>query len=370
MSIRFEILKKCPNTKARLGRITTEHGSFNTPVFMPVATQATVKTLAPEELSHNGVEIIVANTYHLYLRPGSDVVARSGGLHQFMNWPRPILTDSGGFQAYSLSELKKVNKDGILFQSHLDGSSHLFTPELAMKIQGELAADIAMSLDLFNAYPSSYIDAQSSVEKTVVWAEQCKKFTNKNQALFGIIQGSTFKDLRIECIKRLLSLDFDGYAIGGLCIGEPKEVTHEVSDEAVAYLPESRPRYLMGAGYPEDLIDYVALGIDMFDCVLPTRNGRTGMAFTSKGKVIIKNSCYLDDFSKLDENCKCYTCENFTKSYIRHLFNAGEALGPRLLTLHNIHFFTTFVGQIRKDITEGTFPDTAKKKLCLIENSY
>lgn len=355
MAIRFEILKECPNTKARIGKVTTPHGSFLTPAFMPVATQATVKTLSPAELQENGVEVIIANTYHLYLRPGHEVVAAAGGLHHFMNWPGPIVTDSGGFQAYSLSELKKVTDAGIIFQSHLDGSTHDFTPELAIEIQHKLGSDIAMCLDLFDPFPSSYADCQASLEKTVAWAEECKRSKKPDQALFGIIQGSTYKELRIACTNRLLEFDFDGYALGGLCIGEPQETTLAMSEAVVSLLPKDRPRYLMGAGYPRDLSNYVALGIDMFDCVLPTRNARTGMAFTSTGKVVIKNALYLKKFEKMDENCECFTCRNFTKSYIKHLFNTGEALGPRLLTIHNIHFFTSYVARLRTEIENGVF---------------
>jgi len=361
MPVRFEIIKKCPRTKARLGRITTAHGCFMTPAFMPVATQATVKTLAPQDLKENGVDVLIANTYHLYLRPGPDVIARAGGLHEFMGWPGPILTDSGGFQAYSLSELKKVNDDGILFQSHLDGSSHLFTPQLVMEVQQKLDSDVAMCLDLFDGYPSSCPDARRSVETTLRWAGKCKEHQGKKQNLFGIVQGGTYPQLREECTKRLLDIGFDGYAIGGLCIGEPHETTLKMSETVADLLPPDKPRYLMGAGYPEDLIELVARGIDIFDCVLPTRNGRTGMAFTSQGKVVIKNSIYSEDFSKLDENCQCYTCSNFTRSYLRHLFNTHEALGPRLLTMHNIHYFTSFMFKLRTELASEVSFDMVDK---------
>ncbi len=361
MSMTFEVLKRCPRTRARLGRITTDHGSFLTPAFMPVATQATVKTLAPQELKENGVDVLVANTYHLYLRPGPDVIARAGGLHGFMGWLGPILTDSGGFQAYSLSELKKVNDDGILFQSHLDGSSHLFTPQLVMEAQQKLNSDIAMCLDLFDAYPSSYADACRSVETTVRWAEKCKDHQGRGQTLFGIVQGSTYPERRAECTRKLLDIGFDGYAIGGLCIGEPHETTLKMSETVTDLLPPDKPRYLMGAGYPEDLTGLAAAGVDMFDCVLPTRNGRTGMAFTSHGKVVIKNSIYAEDFSKLDENCQCYTCSNFTRSYLRHLFNTHESLGPRLLTIHNVCYFTSFMSKLRASLASEVSFDMVDK---------
>ncbi len=363
MSFKFEILKECPHTRARIGRVTTEHGSFLTPVFMPVATQGTVKTLSPEELKENGVKVVVANSYHLYLRPGTEVIVEAGGLHKFMSWPAPILTDSGGFQAYSLSELKKINDDGIIFQSHLDGSLHTFTPDIVMEIQQKLGADITMCLDLFYAYPASYTDARFSMQLTLNWAKRCRALKSNSQGLFGIIQGGTYKDLRLICAQELINLDFDGYALGGLCIGEPKETTLAINETVVSRLPVDRPRYLMGAGYPEDLVDYVALGIDMFDCVLPTRNARTGMAFTSNGKLVIKNASYLKDFEKLDQNCQCYTCKNFTKSYIRHLFVAGEILGQRLLTIHNVHFFISYMDKIREAIDQGQFLEMVKKKI-------
>ncbi|RKX70974.1 tRNA guanosine(34) transglycosylase Tgt [candidate division WOR-3 bacterium] len=349
----FEVVKTSGG--ARLGIFHTPHGDFRTPAFMPVATRASVKGITPKELEECGVEIIVANTYHLYLRPGVEVIESASGLHRFMGWKGPILTDSGGFQAYSLSELKEVTEEGIRFKSHLDGSEHLFTPEKVVEIQARLGSDIAMVLDLFFPYPTPKVDARVSVERTVRWAERSREVRADNQVLFAIVQGGTYVDLREECARRLVDLDFDGYAVGGLGIGEAKRVTEEIVIATVANLPSDRIRYLMGIGYPEDIVGAVGLGIDLFDCVLPTRNGRTGTGFTSKGKVMIRNARYRKDDSPLDPECDCEVCRNFSRAYLRHLFLSGEMLGPRALTYHNLYHFAHLMKRIQKAIEEDRF---------------
>jgi queuine tRNA-ribosyltransferase len=327
---------------------------------MPVATQATVKTLSPQDLKKIACEIIVCNTYHLMLRPSALSVEHLGGLHRFMGWDKTILTDSGGFQAYSLSALRKVNDDGIEFSSHLDGSKHFLTPEKAVAIQLQLGADIAMCLDVFTPYPSPLLDARLAVERTVSWAQRSLP-VNKKQSLFAIVQGATFKKLRRECAQRLVELEFPGYAIGGLMIGEPFQNTREMVSEVNQILPKNKIRYLMGCGYPEDILEAVSCGVDLFDCVLPTRNGRTGMAFTSEGKIIIKASRYAQDPSPLDAHCRCYTCRNFSRAYIRHLFNAGEILGAKLVSYHNLYFYLRLMKQIRKSIETGRFKEFKEK---------
>ncbi len=359
---RFKILKKDPHTKARCGVLRTPHHDILTPNFMPVATQGTVKTISPVELKRIGVQIIVCNTYHLILRPTSQLIKKMGGLHSFMGWPRAILTDSGGFQAYSISELRKVSDEGIEFSSHLDGSRNFLSPEIAVDVQGELGADIAMCLDFFTPYPSQFLDARIAVERTVDWAKRSLK-AKKKQPLFGIVQGATFKNLRRECAERIVDLNFTGHGIGGLMIGEPSSITQEIVQEVCSVLPEKKIRYLMGCGYPEDILEAVSLGVDLFDCVLPTRNGRTGMAFTSEGKIIIKASRYAEDSAPLDNKCTCYTCTHFTRAYIRHLFNAGEALAGRLVSYHNIQFYTKLMSEIRKSIQRGKYASFARKKL-------
>jgi queuine tRNA-ribosyltransferase len=360
--VRFNVVKKDKQTHARIGVLTTKHYTVKTPNFMPVATQGTVKTLTPDELKKIGVEIIVCNTYHLMIRPTSEVIKKLGGLHTFMNWDRVIVTDSGGFQAYSLADLRNVSEKGIEFASHLDGSKYFLSPEMALDIQRELGSDIAMVLDFFTPYPSQFLDARLAVERTVNWAKRSIP-VRKKQPLFGIVQGATFKNLRRECTERLAELKFDGYGIGGLMIGEPPLVTNEMVAETAAALPEKRMRYLMGAGYPEDILEAVAHGVDLFDCVLPTRNGRTGMAFTSRGKVIIKASAYARDKQPLDKTCTCYTCQNFSRAYLRHLFNAGETLAGRLTTYHNIHFYMHLMHNIRKHIRAGTYSAFMKREL-------
>ena len=358
--IQFQALAKDPSSQARRGIIKTQHFEVATPNFMPVATQASVKATSPAELTELDVQIIVANTYHLMLRPGSELIRAQGGLHTFMNWDRAILTDSGGFQAYSLSQLIKTKDQGIEFSSHLDGSKHFLSPELAIKIQDDLGSDIAMVLDFFTPYPAQFLDARLAVERTVNWAKRSLEVT-KNDNLFGIIQGATYKELRHECANRIVDLKFAGYGIGGLMIGEPSLLTNEMVEICTSVIPDKKTRYLMGCGYPEDILEAVERGVDLFDCVLPTRNGRTGMAFTLQGKLIVKAGKYAKDDAPIDKDCPCYTCRNFSRAYIRHLFNTGEILAGRLVSYHNISFYMQLMAGIRKSITEGNFLQFKKK---------
>jgi queuine tRNA-ribosyltransferase len=356
MDFGFKLIKTDINSRARLGVISTPHGEVNTPIFMPVGTQATVKTMSPDELKGIGAEIILSNTYHLYLRPGHELVARLGGLHRFMGWDRPILTDSGGFQVFSHSQLRKITEEGVKFQSHLDGSYHFLTPESATCIQESLGADIIMCFDECAPYPSSYDYLKQSMEMTLRWAKRCKDAKKReDQALFGIIQGGMHKDLRLECTRGLLDIGFDGYAIGGLSVGETKPLMYEVVDYTAEAMPADRPRYLMGVGTPEDLVEGVMLGVDMFDCVMPTRNARTGTLFTSSGKMNIKNAKYAEDESPVDPECGCYTCRNFTRAYLRHLYHAGEILAMRLNTLHNLYYYLNLMKEIRAAVNEDRF---------------
>ena len=360
--MKFKIDYQCSRSKARTGTISTDHGTFETPVFMPVGTQGSVKTLAPNELQASGSTIILHNTYHLYLRPGPDILIKSGGAHLFSQWKGPILTDSGGYQVFSLSDLNKVSEEGVHFQSHLDGSHHFFTPEKIIEIQKEIGADIIMPLDLPTKYLAEKNDVQSANRTTIRWAlkskramAEIKECYDYNQSLFGIIQGGFFKDLRKLSAEEITGMDFPGYAIGGLSVGEPKELMFEFAAYSAGLLPENKPRYLMGVGKPEDILECIGMGIDMFDCVLPTRVGRNGWAFTREGRVVIKNAQYLDDMSPLDDSCDCYTCRTFTRSYIRHLFNSGESLGPRLTSLHNITFYQHITYEARKAIANDNF---------------
>ncbi|RKL64279.1 tRNA guanosine(34) transglycosylase Tgt [Thermoanaerobacteraceae bacterium SP2] len=352
--MRFEVLKKAENSRARLGLLQTPHGTIETPVFMPVGTQATVKTMTPEELEQIGAKIILGNTYHLYLRPGHKVVEEAGGLHKFMNWNRSILTDSGGYQVFSLGELREIREEGVTFRSHIDGSLHFIGPETSIEIQNALGADIIMSFDECIPYPATYDYVKNSVQRTSRWAERCKKaHVNPKQTLFGIVQGGLYKDLREESAKDLVSLDFEGYSIGGLSVGEPKENMYEVLDYTVPLLPEEKPRYLMGVGSPDAIFEGVLRGIDMFDCVLPTRIARNGTVFTRKGKLVVRNAVYARDFSPLDHDCDCYVCRNYTRAYIRHLINAKEVLGIRLTTIHNLYFLLNLMKDIRRAIEGG-----------------
>ncbi|MGC8797643.1 MAG: tRNA guanosine(34) transglycosylase Tgt [candidate division WOR-3 bacterium] len=347
----FQVLTS--DSRARQGRLVLPHGTVETPAFMAVATQASVKTISPQELLETGTGLIVCNTYHLYLRPGHKLIQALGGVAAFMGWHRPVLTDSGGFQIYSLAALSRTDDEGVEFQSHIDGSRHYFTPELAVEIQQALGSDIAMCLDECPPFPVSRQQAEQSVRRTTHWAKRCRAAVHPETTLFGIIQGATYPDLRRQSAEQLLELDFPGYAIGGLCLGEPAQLTYELTAELCALLPPAKPRYLMGAGYPEDILTAVESGVDLFDCVLPTRNGRTGTAFVSTGRVLIRNAVYADDPSPLDPNCDCFTCRNFSRAYLRHLFIAGEALGPRLLSYHNLYFYQKLMSSIRQAIAEN-----------------
>ena len=354
----FELLKTETNTKARLGLITTGHGTIETPVFMPVGTQAAVKTLTPEELKENDTSIILSNTYHLFLRPGNKLIKNMGGLHKFMNWNGPILTDSGGFQVFSLNKLAKIKEEGVYFNSHINGSKCFLSPEISMEIQQDLGADIVMAFDEPVPYPSSYEYAKNSNEMNSRWAERCKKrHSEENQALFGIIQGAMFKDLRKQSVENIVEIGFDGYAIGGLSVGEPKDLMLEFVDYTAPLLPEEKPRYIMGVGTPTDIIKGILCGIDMFDCVLPTRNARNGTLFTSEGKVVIKNSKYADDESPPDPICLCYTCRHYSRAYLRHLFVAQEILSSRLNTIHNVYFYNNLMKRIREEIKKDSLLD-------------
>ncbi len=356
--ITFELVAVDEKTGARAGILHTPHGDVETPVFMPVGTQATVKTMSPRELEEIGISMIVSNTYHLHLRPGDDLIAEFGGLHNFMGWKGAILTDSGGFQVYSLSDLRKVTEDGVTFRSHIDGSYITFTPERVMEIEKNIGADIIMIFDEPVGYPVSYNEAKRALELTLRWAKRAlehKARIGSEQALFGIVQGSVFEDLREKGAVELVAMGFDGYAIGGLALGEPKVEMMKAIEAAIKHLPHEQPRYLMGVGYPEDIVDGVARGVDMFDCVLPTRNSRTGSVFTSRGKLVIKNAKYARDHRPLDPDCGCYVCRNFSRAYIRHLFNAGEILAPRLATYHSLYFFSKMMKDMRKAIIDGYF---------------
>jgi queuine tRNA-ribosyltransferase len=357
----FEVSRTDPNGGARRGRLTTPHGTVETPFFMPVGTQASVKALTQEALEKLGAEIILANTYHLYLRPGHELVRKLGGLHQFMSWPRAILTDSGGYQVFSLSELRKMTDEGVRFRSHLDGSEHLLTPEKAVDIQLALGSDIAMVLDECIETPAPREKAEAAVARTTAWAKRARNYFQEceqrngelNQWQFGIVQGATFADFRRESARQLLDIDFPGYAVGGLAVGEPHKTTCEMTAEVTALLPKDRPRYLMGVGRPEQIADYVALGIDMMDCVLPTRAARHACLYTSEGRVLIKNARYAQDQRPIDPNCICSVCRRYTRAYLRHLFAAGELTAAILATHHNVHFYLDIMRQIREAIEFG-----------------
>jgi queuine tRNA-ribosyltransferase len=361
MAFRFEIIKKDSFSQARLGRLETDHGAFNTPGFLPVGTQGTVKSLTPEELVEIGVEAILGNTYHLYLRPGYETIGRLGGLHNFIHWERPILTDSGGFQIFSLESLRKVSEEGVTFQSHLDGSSHFFTPEKVMEIQRVLGSDIAMVLDECVPYPSPYEYVKASMERTNRWAKRCLQVRQENDpALFAIVQGGMHRDLREKSAQTLVEMGFQGYAMGGLSVGEPKSMMLDVLEWTTSLLPEKTPRYLMGVGTPEDIIDAVMLGVDFFDCVLPTRNARNGTLFTSSGKLSIKQAQYAEDRRPVDETCACYTCRHYSRAYLRHLYLSKEILSSRLNTIHNLFYYINLLVKIREAIHEGRLLDFYK----------
>ena len=354
--IKYELLNKEKNTKARYGLLHTNYGTYETPMFMPVGTQATVKTLSPEELKEVNSGVILSNTYHLWLRPGEDIVAKAGGLHKFMNWDGPILTDCGGFQVFSLIKNKKkdIMEEGVVFKSHLDGKRLFLTPELSIGIQNKLDSDIAMSFDECIPYPATYEYAKESTERTIRWAKRGKKvFNNPNQSLFGIVQGGEYKDLREYSAKETVKIGFDGYSIGGTSVGEDKVTMYNMIDYAIEYLPEDKPRYLMGVGDPIDIFEGVIRGVDMFDCVHPTRLARHGHAFTKEGKINVRNNKFKDDFTPIESDCDCYACKHYTKGYIRHLIVANETFGARLLSIHNIRFLIKLTENIRQAIKEN-----------------
>lgn len=362
-AVNYELIKTCKQSGARLGRLHTPHGTIETPAFMPVGTQATVKTMSPEELKHMDAQIILSNTYHLFLRPGHDLVKRAGGLHKFMNWDRPILTDSGGFQVFSLSEIRKITEEGVHFRSHLNGDKLFISPEKAMEIQNALGSDIMMAFDECPPYPADYKYVKDSLERTTRWAERClQSHANpEKQALFGIVQGGMYEDLRKMSAEHLTSMDFPGYAIGGLSVGEPKHMMYEMLDCTVPLLPGNKPRYLMGVGSPDALIEGSIRGIDMFDCVLPTRIARNGTVMTSNGRLVVRNAQYAEDFGPLDPECSCYTCSNYSRAYIRHLIKADETFGIRLTTYHNLHFLLQLMREVRQAIMEDRLLDFKKR---------
>lgn len=384
--MQFELLKKDISGKARLGKISTQHGVINTPVFMPVGTQGTVKAMLPEELKDLEAEIILSNTYHLYLRPGHELIRELGGLHRFMNWDGPILTDSGGYQVFSHAKIREIKEEGVYFQSHIDGSSHFLSPENAIDIQEALGSDIIMCLDECTHYPSTYEDTKKSMELTHRWAVRCKEYheTEKRrngeeksplppfshspkfsfspiQALFGIVQGGVFPELRKQSAEEIVKIGFDGYAVGGLSVGEETELMYKMVEVVVPNLPEDKPRYLMGVGTPENLVECAAKGIDMFDCVMPTRNARNGLLFTSFGKLVIKNSQFASDPKPIDENCGCYTCRNYSRAYLRHVFMANEIIASRLNTIHNLYYYLNLMKEIRAAVKEDRFEGFRKE---------
>lgn len=369
--IKYELLKKEKNTNARLGKLYTNYGVCDTPMFMPVGTQATVKTLSPEEIKDMNCGVILSNTYHLWLRPGEDIVAKAGGLHKFMNYSGPILTDSGGFQVFSLAKNKKkdIIEEGVKFKSHLDGTNLLLTPELSIQIQNKLDSDIAMSFDECIPYPATYEYTKQSTERTLRWALRGKKVhNNPNQSLFGIVQGGEYEDLRRFSAEETVKMDFDGYSIGGTSVGETKDTMYKMIDYAIKYLPEDKPRYLMGVGEPIDLLEGVERGVDMFDCVLPTRLARHGNVFTRNGRINIRNNKYKEDFTCIEDSCDCYACKNYTKAYIRHLIVANETFGARLLSIHNIRFLIKMMEEIRESIKNDTFLEYKKEFIDKYEN--
>lgn len=354
---KYKLIAECPETGARAGEFSTAHGVIETPIFMPVGTQATVKAMTPEELEDLGAQIILGNTYHLYMRPGEDIVHEAGGLHKFMNWHHPILTDSGGFQVFSLADLRKITDDGVEFRSHIDGSTHFMRPEDSMEIQQKLGSDIAMVFDECVPWPTTKEYSQEAVERTIKWAKRCKEYHSlESQALFGIVQGSMFEDQRIECMKRLQAIDFPGYAIGGLSVGEPHDEMYRILDSLCPEMPKNKPRYLMGVGFPTNLVESVARGVDMFDCTIPTRNGRNGGVLTRREKLNLKNKSFERDFTPIDSTCDCYACRNYSRAYIRHLYAAKEILASRLCTWHNLHFLVNLMKDARKAIIENRFP--------------
>jgi queuine tRNA-ribosyltransferase len=362
MAVTYTLIKECPVTGARAGILHTPHGDVPTPVFMPVGTLATVKAMSPEELKEIGAHIILSNTYHLYLRPGHELIREAGGLHTFMNWDRAILTDSGGFQVFSLGSLRKIKEEGVTFRSHIDGSEHFLSPEKVMEIQEALGSDIIMAFDECAPYPSERDYIKDSLARTTRWAQRCKEsHSRKDQALFAIVQGGMYPDLRKESANQLVAMDFPGYAVGGLSVGEPPELMYEMLEATVPLLPADKPRYLMGVGTADYLINGVARGIDMFDCVFPTRIARNGTVMTRDGYMTVRNAPFAKDFRPLEEGCTCYTCRNYTRAYVRHLIKTNEILGFRLTTYHNLYVLVHFMARIRESIIDGTFPDVYKE---------
>ena len=354
----YELIHTCAQSGARLGVFHTPHGDIPTPIYMPVGTQATVKAMTSRELEEIEARIILANTYHLHLRPGEKLVEKAGGLHAFMNWNRPILTDSGGFQVFSLAGLRKITEEGAAFRSHLDGSSQFISPEIAMDIQESLGSDIAMAFDICSAYPCTKEDARDAMERTHRWAKRCQAHHSRpDQALFGIVQGAFDKDLRIESAKTLADMDMIGYGIGGLSVGEPKPVMYEMLDAFMPYMPVDKPRYLMGVGTPDCLVEGVLRGVDMFDCVLATRVARNGTVLTKNGRMVIRNANYAEDFTPIQKDCDCYTCRNHTRAYVRHLLKVGEITGARLATIHNLRYLIRLMEEIRDAIAHDRFLD-------------
>jgi len=368
--LEFRVVAADAETGARAGELVTPHGVIQTPVFMPVGTQATVKTLAPSDLHDIGARIILSNAYHLYLRPGSDLVREFGGIHSFMGWDGAVLTDSGGFQVFSLARLNRITDDGLEFQSHLDGSRHFMSPETNVSVQRDIGADIIMALDECVAYPAERSYAERSHELTLKWARRALdawREDPREQSLFGIVQGATYEDLRRESARALAEMDFPGYAVGGLAVGEPKSAMREMVDAVVDVLPDSKPRYFMGQGFPEDIVGSVAQGIDMFDCVMPTRNARKGSVFTSRGKLVVKNAACANDHGPLDPDCDCYACRQFSRGYIRHLFAAEEMLAARLATLHSLTFYLRMMREMRAAIIDGNFGEWRRAFLAAYE---
>ena len=357
----FELIKTCRQSGARLGILHTPHGDIETPVYMPVGTAATVKAVLPRDLHEIGAQIILSNTYHLHLRPGEDLVREAGGLHRFMHWDKPILTDSGGYQVFSLAGIRKIKEEGVTFQSHIDGSRRFISPEVSMQIQQDLGSDIAMAFDVCSPYPCTYDTAKENMDRTHRWAKRCQTaHTRPDQALFGIVQGAFYKDLRVESAKTLADMDFIGYGIGGLSVGEPKPIMYEMLEEMMPFMPVHKPRYLMGVGSPDCLIEGVLRGVDMFDCVLATRVARNGTILTGRGRLVVRNADCARDFSPLEEGCDCYACKNFSRAYIRHLFKAQEILGAQLASIHNLRFLTRLMEQVRNAIREDRLLDFRK----------
>ena len=373
----FTVIHQDKNSKARLGKLATTHGEIDTPCFMPVGTQGTVKTLSPLELKDAGAQILLSNAYHLFLRPGIEVIKKAGGIHKFISWPGPILTDSGGYQIFSLAHFRKVSDEGVEFQSHIDGLKHFLRPEDVIDIQREFQSDIMMPLDECVHYPCAKDYAEIAARRTLDWARRCKlvvscpmpagrqelSVVSQRQLLFGIVQGATYEDLRKECAQRLVEINFDGYAIGGVSVGEPKNLRYNIINFVLEYLPKNKPHYLMGLGTPLDIIEAVEMGMDMFDCVIPTRYGRNGTAFISSGKITIRNAPYIEDFGPLDPKCGCYACKNFSRAYLRHLFNTNEILGLRLVSLHNVYFYLELMQKIREAIRQDRFLEFKKEFL-------